>query len=51
MSTARELADFITRSKIGDLPARTIEHAAMLIASTISKGNPTARTAQTRDPA
>ncbi|MGE0260220.1 MAG: MmgE/PrpD family protein [Alphaproteobacteria bacterium] len=36
MSTARELADFITGSKIGDLPVQTVEHAAMLIASTLA---------------
>ena len=36
MSTARELAEFLTRIAIDDLPARTLEHAAMLIASTIA---------------
>src|SRR3954452_21087728 len=36
MSTARELAEFLTRTTIGDLPAQTVDHAAMLIASTIA---------------
>ncbi|HEX2151759.1 MAG TPA: MmgE/PrpD family protein [Stellaceae bacterium] len=36
MSTGRELAAFVTRTTIGDLPAQTVEHAAMLIASTIA---------------
>ncbi|MGD9615370.1 MAG: MmgE/PrpD family protein [Alphaproteobacteria bacterium] len=36
MSTARELADFVTRITPGDLPAQTVEHAAMLIASTLA---------------
>jgi 2-methylcitrate dehydratase PrpD len=36
MSTARELAGFLTRTTIGDLPAQAVDHAAMLIASTIA---------------
>ncbi len=36
MSTARELAGFLTRTTPADLPAQTIEHAAMLIASTLA---------------
>lgn len=36
MSTARELAEFLTRTAPGDLPAQAVEHAAMLIASTIA---------------
>jgi 2-methylcitrate dehydratase PrpD len=36
MSTARELARFLTPITIADLPAQTIEHAAMLIASTLA---------------
>src|SRR3954447_17968451 len=36
MSTARELAEFLTRTTIDDLPAQAVEHAAMLIASTIA---------------
>lgn len=36
MSTARELAEFLTRTTIGDLPAQAVEHAAMLIASTLA---------------
>jgi 2-methylcitrate dehydratase PrpD len=36
MSTARELAEFLTRTAIGDLPAQAVDHAAMLIASTLA---------------
>ncbi len=36
MSTARELAEFLTRTTIADLPAQAVDHAAMLIASTLS---------------
>ena len=36
MSTARELAEFLTRITPGDLPAQAMDHAAMLIASTIA---------------
>jgi 2-methylcitrate dehydratase PrpD len=36
MSTARELAGFLTRVTPGDMPAQTVEHAAMLIASTLA---------------
>jgi 2-methylcitrate dehydratase PrpD len=36
MSTARELAGFLTRITLGDLPAQTLDHAAMLVASTIA---------------
>jgi 2-methylcitrate dehydratase PrpD len=36
MSTARELAGFLTRITPGDLPAQAVEHAAMLIASTLA---------------
>jgi len=36
MSAARELANFFTRQTIADLPAQTIDHAAMLIASTLA---------------
>src|SRR4029078_9700314 len=36
MSTARELAEFLTRTTIADLPAQAVEHAAMLIASTLA---------------
>ena len=36
ISTARVLADFVTRTAPGDLPAQTVEHAAMLIASTLA---------------
>jgi 2-methylcitrate dehydratase PrpD len=36
MSTARELTEFLIRTTIDDLPAQTVEHAAMLIASTIA---------------
>src|SRR3954452_16042173 len=36
MSTARELAGFLTRITPGDPPAQAVEHAAMLIASTLA---------------
>src|ERR1700736_4676814 len=36
MSTARELANFLTRVTPSDLPAQAMDHAAMLIASTIA---------------
>jgi 2-methylcitrate dehydratase PrpD len=36
MTVARELADFLTPISAGDLPAQAIDHAAMLIASTIA---------------
>src|ERR1700730_9082189 len=36
MSTARELADFLTRVTPSDLPDQAMEHAAMLIASTLA---------------
>jgi 2-methylcitrate dehydratase PrpD len=36
MSTARELAGFLSRVTIADLPAQAVDHAAMLIASTIA---------------
>jgi 2-methylcitrate dehydratase PrpD len=36
MSTARALAGFLTRTTPGDLPAQAIDHAAMLIASTLA---------------
>jgi 2-methylcitrate dehydratase PrpD len=36
MSTARELADFLTRITPSDLPDQAMDHAAMLIASTLA---------------
>jgi 2-methylcitrate dehydratase PrpD len=36
MSTARELADFLTRVTPSDLPNQAMDHAAMLIASTLA---------------
>src|SRR5437588_9171472 len=36
MSTARDLANFITRITPSDLPEQAMDHAAMLIASTIA---------------
>jgi len=33
---ARELAEFLARTAFGDLPAQAVDHAAMLIASTIA---------------
>jgi len=36
MTIARELAEFLTGTSVTDLPAPAVEHAAMLIASTIA---------------
>src|SRR5947207_15433283 len=36
MSRARDLAEFVTPYRAADLPAQTVEYAAMLIASTIA---------------
>src|SRR5437762_1321331 len=36
MSTARELADFLTRITPSDLPDQAMDHAAMLVASTLA---------------
>src|SRR5262245_27941480 len=36
MPVARTLAEFLTRSSSADLPAQAVDHAAMLIASTIA---------------
>jgi len=36
MTVARDLAEFLTRTSTGDLPAQAVDHAAMLIASTIA---------------
>ena len=36
MSVARRLAEFLTETRASDLPPQTIDHAAMLIASTIA---------------
>ena len=36
MSTARELANFLCGVRPGDLPAQALDHAAMLIASTLA---------------
>jgi 2-methylcitrate dehydratase PrpD len=36
MSVARELADFVTRTIPADLPAQAMDHAAILIASTLA---------------
>ncbi len=36
MTVARELAAFLTKTKIADLPAQALEHAAMVIASTLA---------------
>jgi hypothetical protein len=36
MTIARELAEFLTRTSSFDLPRQAVEHAAMLIASTIA---------------
>src|SRR5215831_6464906 len=36
MTAARELAEFLTETSATDLPPQTVEHAAMLIASTIA---------------
>ena len=36
MTVARQLADFLTGTAMGDLPSQTLDHAAMVIASTIA---------------
>jgi 2-methylcitrate dehydratase PrpD len=36
MTVARELAEFVSRTSVADLPDQAMEHAAMLIASTIA---------------
>jgi 2-methylcitrate dehydratase PrpD len=36
MTIARELAEFVTRTTAADLPAQALDHAAMLIASTVA---------------
>jgi 2-methylcitrate dehydratase PrpD len=36
MTVARDLAEFLTRTPSADLPPQAVEHAAMLIASTLS---------------
>jgi 2-methylcitrate dehydratase PrpD len=36
MTVARELAEFLTRMSASDLPPQAVEHAAMLIASTLA---------------
>src|SRR5579864_3598062 len=36
MSTARDLATFLTAVRAADLPAQALDHAAMLIASTLA---------------
>src|SRR5512134_1754940 len=36
MTVTRSLAEFLTRVSYADLPPQTVEHAAMLIASTIA---------------
>jgi 2-methylcitrate dehydratase PrpD len=36
MTVARELAEFLTRASPSDLPQQAVEHAAMLIASTLA---------------
>ncbi|HJU16397.1 MAG TPA: MmgE/PrpD family protein [Stellaceae bacterium] len=36
MTIARELAQFLTRTSAADLPAQAVDHAAMLIASTLA---------------
>jgi 2-methylcitrate dehydratase PrpD len=36
MTVARDLADFLTRTSRSDLPEQAVEHAAMLIASTLA---------------
>jgi 2-methylcitrate dehydratase PrpD len=38
MSVARELAEFLTGTSAADLPPQAVEHAAMLIASTLASG-------------
>ena len=36
MTVARELAEFLSATSVIDLPAQTVDHATMLIASTIA---------------
>jgi 2-methylcitrate dehydratase PrpD len=36
MTVARELAEFLTRTTPADLPHQAVEHAAMLVASTLA---------------
>ena len=36
MTVARELAEFLTRTSTSELPPQAVEHAAMLIASTLA---------------
>jgi len=36
MSVARELAEFLTGTSVSDLLQQAVEHAAMLIASTVA---------------
>jgi hypothetical protein len=36
MTVARDLADFLTNTATADLPPQTMQHAAMIIASTIA---------------
>jgi 2-methylcitrate dehydratase PrpD len=36
MTVARELAQFLTGTSVTDLPPQAVEHAAMLIASTVA---------------
>ena len=36
MTIARSLAEFFTQVSYADLPPQTVEHAAMLIASTVA---------------
>mgnify|MGYP003989976113 FL=1 len=36
MSVARSLAEYVTRSSYAALPDQTVDHAAMMIASTIA---------------
>ena len=36
MSVARQLAEFLTRTRVADLPAQAVDHATMLIASTLA---------------
>src|SRR6267142_2599836 len=36
MTVARDLAEFLTRTSSADLPSQAVEHAAMLLASTLA---------------
>ena len=36
MTVARELAEFVTGTSVADLPAQAVEHAAMLVTSTLA---------------